>query len=618
MRVCVGATVSGAMLGGWLALAPAVARAEPTTEQVTLTLEQFLKLYEETKSRPDKPEGAPLQWAVSSARYAGAVVLDGDEPVSAVFTGKFRVANLRKAGFWVRVPLLPGTVAVRSAKLGGQDAPLVLENGWYTLVTDQRDAFDVTVEFAAAVSTDNGSSGFVFDLPPSGATELELRVPTSVPLDFTIANAKLSSDRTVGGDRVVTATLPAAGALSVRWQREIPEAEKLAARAYAEVHTLVGVGDGLLTAHAVVQETILFAGIDRVKVKIPADMTVLSVDGAGLRDWQLGADGTLDALLNFAAEGSYVLTVDLERVVAPGSGAIDVPIVEPVGVERSKGFVGIQALGNLELTAEGVAGAAPVDVRTLPATIVGVTDQPLLLGFKYLGGAAKIPLVVNEHEEVDVLVTLLDQAEGTTMFTQDGRRLTSVKYQVRNNRRQFLRLTLPPQAELWSASVAGRAVQPAKAEDALLVPLVRSVASGGALASFTVEVVYVETGPAPKQGRGTFEAELPRADAPTTWVGWTVYAPQRTKLPGHNKFTGSLRQVGYLTRPASAAAAYEMPAENFEMEQSAQSFDRSGGLGEGAAPVEVTLPVDGRAVYFEKLLALDERLWVKFDYSGLK
>ena len=83
------------------------------------------------------------------------------------------------------------------------------------------------------------------------------------------------------------------------------------------------------------------------------------------------------ALLNFAAEGSYSLVVDLERVVPVDSGTVDVPIVQPLGVERSKGFVGIQALGNLELTPDGVVGAAPVDVRTLPATIVGVTDQPV-------------------------------------------------------------------------------------------------------------------------------------------------------------------------------------------------------------------------------------------------
>src|SRR5690606_22992601 len=108
------------------------------------------------------------------------------------------------------------------------------------------------------------------------------------------------------------------------------------------------------------------------------------------------------------------------------------------------------------------------------------------------------PLEVTQHDDVDVLVTLLDQARATTMWTTDGRRMTSVRYQVRNNRRQYLRLALPEGAELWSASLGGRAVKPAAAADGrVLLPLVRSQSLGGALAAFEVEVVYVEEGNRP-------------------------------------------------------------------------------------------------------------------------
>lgn len=598
-----------------LLLAPAARAAEP--EQVQLPLAEFLRLYEASKTRPDKPEAAPRPYALASARYVGEVVLEGEDPVSAVFTGRFRIENLREKDQWVRVPLLPATVAVRSARIGNAEAPLVLENGYYTLVTEQPGAFEVAIEFAVGVSTSEGSSGFEFGLVQSGATTLELAVPARSALDFTVANAKLQSDRTVGDRRVVTATLPSTGSLSVRWQREIQEAEKQEPRLYAEVHTLVGIGEGLMTARVSVQQTILFAGVDTLKFRIPAGFTVLDVEGAGLRDWAVDDAGVLTAQLNYAAEGAYPLVLDLERVLPPGSTAVEVPMVEPQGVERAKGFVGVQALGNLELASGAVEGAAPVDVRTLPATIVGVTEQPVLLGYKYLGATAKIPLTVGEHEEVDVLVTLLDQAQATTMFTWDGRRLTSVRYQVRNNRRQFLRLVLPDAAELWSASVAGRSVQPARsAQGELLVPLVRSQAAGGALAAFDVEVVYVESGAAPDAaGRGRFEATLPKADAPTTWVGWTVYAPDQAKI--RKKKEGSLIGVEWLSRPASAAA-YEIPAQNLDLQQMAEGGFTSGAMGQGAAPVEVTLPVEGQALHFEKLLALDERLWVAFDYRGLK
>ena len=125
------------------------------------------------------------------------------------------------------------------------------------------------------------------------------------------------------------------------------------------------------------------------------------------------------------------------------------------------------------------------------AAILGVTDQPLLFGFKYVGAHPQIGVATGSHADVEVLVTLLDQTRATTMWTREGRRLTSVSYQVRNNRRQFLKLALPEGAELWSASVGGRGVQPAKAGDGrVMVPLLRSQDQGGELSAFAVQVVY--------------------------------------------------------------------------------------------------------------------------------
>jgi len=598
------------------------AQAQPQPEQVTMTLDQFLRLYEQGKDR--KPDVVPPRaYTLSAARYVGDVVFEDGEPVSATFTARMTVENLLERG-WARVPLLSGAVGVQSARIGGKEASMVLENGQYVLVTDQRGAFEVVVQFAVAVTSAEGRSGFSFPLEASGATEVELAVPTSEELDFTVANAKLAQSRVRGNRRVVTATLPSSGSLAVSWQRDVPDAEKQQdPRVYAEVHTRVGVGEGVLTANVTLEETILFAGIDEVRAQIPTDMTVLDVRGAGLRDWTLGDDGVLVASLNYAAEDRYTLSIDLERVLIDGevgeSGQLNVPLVEPVGVERSKGFVGVQSRGTLELTAGAVQGAAVVDVRTLPASILGVTDQPVLLGFKYLGSDADIPLSVREYEDVDVLVTLLDQGEATTMFTADGRRLTRMRYQVRNNRRQFLRLTLPKDAELWSSAVAGRAVQPARSQEGeLLVPLVRSQAAGGALAAFDVEIVYVESGEGPNaSGSGTFMAELPKADAPTTWVGWTVYAPRQAKIEKRKKRDGSLRPVDGLSRPASAAQALQIQSQNAAMQQSAGRQFAEGAMGLGAAPVQVSVPVDGQPVFFEKLLALDERLWVEFDYKKL-
>jgi hypothetical protein len=595
------------------------ARAQdPEPERVIMKLDEFLRLYETAKKLQEEPEKPPHDHAIASVRYAGEVVFDGDEPRSAVFKARMRLEVLAKKG-WARVPILPATVALDAARIAGKDAPVVIENGWYTLVTDRRGSVDLDLEFGAAVTTAEGSSGIVFDLSPSGATTVTLAVPAAEELDFTVANAKIQSDRVVGKSRVVEASLPATGALSIQWQREIPEATKQDARIYSEVYTLVGLGEGVMRATATVQDTIMFAGVDKLDLGLPKGMTVLDVKGPGIRDWKATPDGKLEVLLNYAAEGSYGLTVELEKVIGKDE-KVEAPIVEPLGVHRAKGWVGVEARGNLEIAGGKVTGATPVDVRSLPAAILGITGQPVLLGYKYLGGQATIPLEVEEHADVDVLVTLLDETRARTMWTLEGRRLTSVKYRIRNNRKQFLRLALPEGSELWSASVGGRAVQPAQAGDGrVMIPLVRSQEAGGALAAFEVEVVYVENGKPPADsGRGELAAKLPRADAPSTYVAWTIYAPNDAKMI-RRTYDGGLQRVRYLSNPIPGEDLnYIETATPEVMAQAEQQAAPGGAMGEGAVPVPVSLPLQGKELHFEKLLALDEDLAVSFRYRGLR
>lgn len=587
-------------------------------QRVVIGLDEFLDMYEKAKAKTEQPDVPPRDHALSSAAYEGEVLIQDGEPRFARFKAKLRVEVLSKQG-WVRIPLLPATVALRSASIKGKEAAVVIENGFYTLITDQRGLFDLDLDFGASVTTENGQSRIAFELAGSGATTLRLKVPSDEDLDFSVANAHLQSDKVVGGFREVEATLPSTGTLLVSWQREIPAAAQQKAQIYAEVYTLVGISDGLMRAATTIEHTILFAGQEKFEYKIPEGMILIDVQGMGLRDWKHRDDGTLEVLLNYAAEGHYTLTMTAERVVPTEGGDLITPLVHPLGVERAKGWVGVESRGNLEIQSGAVVQATPVDVRSLPAAILGITGQPVLLGYKYLTDKVSVPLKIQHHDDVDVLVTLLDETRASTMWTIEGRRLTSVKYRVRNNRKQFLRLTLPQQAELWSASVGGRAVQPASTPDGqILIPLVRSQATGGALAAFEVEVVYVESGtPVPQNGKGTFSAALPTADVPCTYVAWTIYAPYKTKFK-RRSYDGSLTHVDYLSNPIPGEPVGYIETVTPEVQQQAYGQATTGGMGEGAVPVPVSLPLQGRAVHFEKLLALDEVLQVSFNYSGLK
>lgn len=592
---------------------PALAQDSLPAARVVLPWDDFQRLYERGMAPKDQPEPAPQDALIARAVYSGRV--DGE---SVVFQARLGVDVLKQKG-WVAVRLLPTTVALRSAKLGNQDAPIYLDDGWYTLITDRRGALDLSLEFAATVWDSSGQQGFAFALAPSGGTEVAITVPSQDALDVSVANAQQVRQESGAGGRVIRALLPATGNLSVSWQRQAAEsAEAQTARVYAEHQALVGVAEGLLSVRSVVQYSILHAPVRRLSVSVPESATILDVTGQGIREWSVAKkDGrsVIEVALGFEAKGAYTLTVDYESRLPEGSGQVSVPDLRVDGVDRVKGWIGIDARSSLELKPGEGQGVVPVDVRDLPAAILGQTDWPVLFGFKYNKAEYAVPISVVSHEAVDLLVTLIDQAQATTVLTPDGRRMTQVVYAMRNNQAQFLRLKLPEGAVPWSTFVAGNSVKPGRAEDGrVLIPLMRSQTSGGELAQFSVELVYVEDGAAPDQsGKGRFEARLPAADVPSTGVAWTVYLPRDASLKAKS-VDGSLRRVDYFTPIPVPGQVGGQPAQLVQAQANAQYEGEA--MAQGVQPVRVTLPLDGQPVFFEKLLVLDEPLDVRFDWKA--
>ncbi len=583
--------------------------------RVVIPWRDFQTLYERGQAPREKPQPAPRDYAISRVTYTGEVVGE-----AAILKATFQIDVLKTEG-WTTIPLLPTNVALRQAKLGRTDAPIYLDDGFYRLITDKRGPMTVEVEFAIATFSGSGQQGFSFQMARSGATEVTLTVPSEDILDFEVAGAQRVTTEQRGSSRTMRALLPSTGNLSVSWQRAAAEESAtpdaaVEPRIYAEHQALVGVSEGLLQCNSTIYYSILQSGIEQLTVLLPSDVTVLEVEGQGIRDWSVidqGNRARLTVDLNFEAKGAYTLSLDYERPLAEDASAVEVPTVQLLGVERVKGYVGIDARSNLEIDAGEVTDARVVDVRELPAGILGQTDWPVLLGFKYRKASYSIPLSVRQHDEVDMLVTIIDRAEATTVVTPDGRRMTQVTWSVRNNRAQFLRLDLPDGAIPWSTFVGGRAVKPARAEDGrVMVPLARSQSAGGELSRFAVEMVYIEDGTPAQGGRTTFSGELPRADVPTTAVAWTIYVPDSAKIK-RRSIEGALRQVDWFT-PIEVPTAGSNEAI-YEVQQAANQTFSSDAMAAGVQPVRVTLPVDGQAMYFEKLLVLDERLNIGFVYK---
>ena len=606
------------------------------TSKVRVTWQEFKALLEWSIQERDKDKALPppVDWAITSADYVGDLQKDG-----AAFTATFKISVLKEKD-WKVIPLLPATVAVQDVTLP-KNAYLRLSNNMYEMMTTETGPMEAKLKFAVAVREQAGSNTLVFARVPSSTCLVDVKL-AQTGVDIQVAGAQSVVKKEEGGATRVAAALPAAQAVQLSWERAIPEAEKVPAKLYSETQTLVAVGDGILVCRERINYSILHTGVRVLELSVPAGASILDVKGERIRDWRVAAD-KLSVALSSEVLGNYSLFVTYEKPTPAGAAAPAVP-AKAAAAPKAEATSSLwragpqgrgrrarerphrrRGPGQRRTLERRLDGATAIDVRELPPEMLAMTSQPILLAYRYVAEKFDIPLAIKKHENVSVLVTIVNSAVLTTMETMEGRRITKAIYNVRNNRQQYLRLEMPKGAEIWSASVSGRSVPPGKDEQGrILLPLERSEGASSGLAAFPVELVYVETlaDAAKPPASGTLHVELPRASEPVTHLMVNLYLPKEGKYTkgwsGDPAIEGSLNVVKEFSKLTGAPEAAPVDAQGaaVALQQMAQQQAAAMVTAAGATPIRVNLPLDGQLFRLEKVLVLGEPLSINVQYSG--
>ena len=591
---------------------------------VNLPWKDFKALLEwsvrKAKPEPDAPP-PPTDYIITSSQYIGTLTADG-----ASFTRKVKLDVLRKKG-WKRIPILPTGVAVTKTTLP-KEVYLNSAGGVYELLTEKSGAMEIVLEFSVAVHKSSGVNRVSFPSTPLCSSVLDLTIDGE-KADVKVAGAQSILVKEADKKTHVAAAIPSGMAIDITWQRALPKVKAAPTKLYAETRTLVAVAEGILVCTETVDFNILHTAVKELKLAVPEGVSVLEVAGRNIHDWRVEKDGRLVIVPRGEVIGPYSLRISYEM---PAADVAEVPVLRASGVEREKGFVGVIALANVEIKAGKVAGATVIDVKRLPSAIAAMTKQPILLGFRYISDKFSIPLTIKKHGEVSVLVTIIDSAMLTIMQLPDGRRMTRAIYTVRNNRNQFLRIRMPAGAEIWSAAVSGKTVTPAVDEKAnVLIPLIRSAAGARELASFPVELVYVETPAETAPASGKMRVALPQLDTPAMHMMVNYYAPKEGRYgkggglfaAPKSGFTGTLHMVEEFTRMAADRGGRIVVRDAAKQARAMQQqFDvkmASEARAVGVTPIRVRLPIDGKLFKLEKILALPgDDLYFNVEYSDWK
>jgi len=163
------------------------------------------------------------------------------------------------------------------------------------------------------------------------------------------------------------------------------------------------------------------------------------------------------------------------------------------------------------------------------------------------GTTRTLSVNVARYDQQAVLMANVEEARYQVLLSTDGKELVQARYAVRNNQRNFVKITLPAGATVWSASLGGRPVRPGQSPDgSLLLPLEKS--RGEDAPAFAVEVMYLVKAPAWAE-KGQARLILPALDLPISRTGMLLYYPPQFRITAE---PGTFRTQEY-ENPISAA-----------------------------------------------------------------
>jgi hypothetical protein len=358
----------------------------------------------------------------------------------------------------------------------------------------------------------------------------------------------------------------------------------------AQVDTLISIGEVTMKGSAAVGINVKSGSIMALGLRVPENVNVLAVTGPSIRTHEVRAGNagqSIDIAFTQEMEGQFRLQVDYERIMADGAPESEVPTIGVVDAEVEHGRIAVEALSAAEVKASAAEHLSTLDVNELPQQLVLKTTNPILLAYKYVHAEPpyRLALKITRHQEIDVQVAAIEKASYSTLFTRDGLAVSKVRFDVRNSRRQFLRLDLPTDSEIWSVFVDGKAEKPAQAGEgengtAVLIKMINSAAG------FPVEIVYA-TRTAAMGFMGLLSGRLPTPDMVVTRTRWDVYLPAGPRYQPPD----STLDVIIRGRPVNGAS---MGSE--ALTRSAKSIT----MGQ---PLRLSVPNQGIHYAFEKLYA---------------
>ena len=574
---------------------------------------------------PDPPP-PPVEATLSRIDYE--LKIDGD-----LASGEARLTvDVIKNG-WVRVPM-PEGLMVRDAQLDGRPVNLITQPGSQgpgrlELLLSKPGRSVLTMKIVAPVTTVAGTD--ILHLPVSNSAVSQATVELlRQGVDVRITGGLLLEHSETASSSRWKAHGKGGAPLTFAWRRRVDDARaRQPLRLRGAVTQMIGLGEDATQVNAEVQIEVVQGLAREVSVQLPEHFTVNQVSGATVADWDVSnRELKVSFIEDVTNTARFTLNGELRLA---RSGQLDVPLIRLPLAERETGGIGIEVLGAGEIKDRRSSGLEEAEAGEL-GQLISSRPSPSLIAFRMLPAEGHSPrtlsLTVARYTPQAVLTANIEEAEYNALISSDGKMLVQSRFAVRNNQRNFLKLTLPSTAVLWSASVAGRPIRPGRAADgSLLLPLEKS-RSGDEAPAFVVEISYMDRAPA-LIDKGRTRVSLVSVDLPISKSRLLVHHPPLFRFAPVPGLSGSFRVANYVEPDSTALRSDTAPTLASQLQPShdqlsdvAQRLVSQMPLTKRSArptrnlPLRVVFPHLGPSIFLvSELTSENQTPAVEFDFS---
>jgi len=563
-------------------------------QEIELLKQNLEKLKTEQAKKEKAPkETLPVEYTLTQSHLTGKV-----KGLSAQFQAQFSVQILKEG--WLKIPFFQNDIGIEAVSITVPDtaaetglianqghgkplAQFVRNAQGYDLLAKGPQSFAIQVTFRAPIQVNELTYTLSFQPPRAVINQISLQIPEKgVNVIQKTAHSQVIQENEI---TTIESVLSERETLKMSWQVE--KDSSLNRKSSALLHTLASVEKSEITVFSTLVLKHI-ASLNEIAFRFPLNVEIINVTSLDIEQWSI--EKLKDAqLIKIAGQTDprSAINIDLSyRLRLPSLPTdIAIPTVDVIGTDSFEGFMGVEALGNLEVHAKPLKKGVLIPAKNLPKRLWQKAANPLLYGYQFYGKAFSPSLSIKGYQDIQTVVANVDLVDCVTHRTLEGKSITRIQYFIRNNDRQFLTLTLPKNSRLWQAFLNGKPVKPAQKDTGeILIPMKKSSSQGGELESFALEIGYI-TEVSKLSLKGDILNQLPAIDIPISYLRWTLYLPEYYE---YSRFEGLLKQITQFSKAATQPHL---------------------------SKPQIDIPTQGRRFLFEKYLIVDGRPYIRGKYG---